>query len=161
MGDPFLSPATIVSRGGGIPDHSVSLRLLSGHDSECFVTHILGELPRDDRRVDKFAAACPKTWPTLSDPLEDDCSAPFVEMCCQARARPCCCCVTRAIMLLPTALHAEGVVVSIVRQRHTSPLPSRTHNAQAPTLRRTTVAKEPLTVQGPRDKRGRLPACAI
>ena len=37
---------------------------------------------------------------------------------------------------------------------------SRTHNAQAPTLRRTTVAKEPLTVQGPRDKRGRLSACA-
>ena len=58
-------------------------------------------------------------------------------------------------MLLPTALHAEGVVVPIVRQRHTSPLPSRTHNAQAPTLRRTTVAKEPLAVRGARQNYGR------
>ena len=63
-------------------------------------------------------------------------------------------------MLLPTVLNAEGVVVPIVRQRHTSLPPSRTQNAQAPTLRRATVAKEPLTVQDPRDKRGRLPACA-
>ena len=41
--------------------HSEDLEVASsvkrfGHDSECFVTHILGELPRDDRRVDKFAA---------------------------------------------------------------------------------------------------------
>ena len=66
--------ARITGTGNQVKWHpSSSYVKRPGHDSECFVTHILGELPRDDRRVDKFAAACPKTWPTLSDPLEDDC----------------------------------------------------------------------------------------
>ena len=50
-------------------------------------------------------------------------------------------------MLLPKALHAEGGCGTSSASTAHIPPHSRTHNAQAPTLRRTTVAKEPLTEQ--------------
>ena len=64
VGDPLLPSVTSYATSGGrtrskrCPSSSVKL---FGHESESFDTRKIGGLPKFDQRVDKFAAACPKT----------------------------------------------------------------------------------------------------
>ena len=62
-GDVSLRVGVDASSEKCVPGGEVS-RWSLAPNSKCFETHILGGLTRDDRRVGKFAAACPKMWPT-------------------------------------------------------------------------------------------------